>query len=149
MSNNTISFFLVSAGMLLLTIGIIQFIRQRDRIRNFRHAEGTVIELLPQRTRGKYIRVNTAEGIQVENKYLYRPVVEFKPQSGRAVRFTASVASHPAPYQVGDKVKVLYDSNHPKQAQIHSFVYLWFNVLMLIGFGLLTLGMGLLGLLLS
>ena len=85
----------------------------------------------------------------LKKKYLYRPVIEFKPSHGRAIRFSAGVASRPAPYQIGDKVDVLYDPNSPQEARINRFTDLWFAVILFIFFGLFLTGMGLIGFMLS
>jgi hypothetical protein len=82
--------------------------------------------------------------MKLEKKYLYRPLVSFRTQDGRTIKFTPSIAMRPAPYQVGDRISVLYEPDRPKQAQINRFVYLWFYSIMFIAFGFLTMGMGLL-----
>ncbi len=102
------------------------------------------MELIQRRARGKFIRVKTEQGIKLEQKYLYRPLIRFRTKDGRTIRFTPSIAMRPAPYQVGDRVSILYEPEHPKQAQINRFLYLWFYTLMLIFFGFFTMGMGLL-----
>lgn len=52
------------------------------------------------------------------------------------------MAMRPAPYEVGERVPVLYPADNPQQAQIKRFAYLWFSLIMLVLFGLLTRGMG-------
>jgi hypothetical protein len=138
------SLILLILGPTLLAGGIFLFFSQRARIARSIAAEGEVIELIPRRVRGEFIRIKTADGIKLEQKYLYRPVVRFRTQDGRTVRFVSNIAMRPAPYQVGDRVSILYEADHPKQAQINRFINLWFNTIMLISFGLLTMGMGLL-----
>lgn len=138
------SIIFMALGPILLAGGIVLFFRQRARIARSIAAEGVVIELIPRRVRGEFIRVKTADGIKLEQKYLYRPVVRFRTRDGRTIRFVSNIAMRPAPYQVGDRVSVLYEADHPKQAQINRFLNLWFNTIMLISFGFLTMGMGLL-----
>ena len=58
----------------------------------------------------------------------------------------ANVSSRPAPYQVGEQVEIIYDPNKPQKAHINRFLYRWFQVLMVFGFGVFLLLMGLLGL---
>ncbi len=103
-----------------------------------------MIELIPRRARREFIRVKTEQGVKFEKKYLYRPLVRFRTQDGRTIKFSPSIAMRPAPYQVGDRISILYEPDHPKQAQINRFVYLWFYSIMLIAFGFFTMGMGLL-----
>lgn len=134
---------LVSVGLLLLGLGILLYFRQRARIKASLVAEGVVIDLIQKKVRGEYIRRKTPEGVKLEQKTMYRPTIQFKPQRGRAVKFIANLSMRPSPYQVGDRVEVLYLPQDPKQAVINRFVYLWFFVIMLTLFGFLTLGMGL------
>ena len=130
-------------GILLLGIGVALYFQQRARIARSLHAEGVVVELLQQRAQGERIRVKTNDSVKLEKKYLYRPVIEFKPINGRVVRFNAGIASRPAPFQAGDKVDVLYDPGSPQQAQINRFLHLWYYVLMCVSFGIFFLVMGL------
>jgi hypothetical protein len=138
------SVILLILGPTLLAGGVLLFFRQRARIARSIATEGVVIELIPRRVRGEFIRVKTADGIRLEQKYLYRPLVRFRTRDGRTIRFTSNIAMRPAPYQVGDRVSILYEADRPKQAQINRFINLWFNTIMLISFGFLTMGMGLL-----
>lgn len=137
-----LSVLFVVIGVVLLGCGIFLFLRQRARTAQSILAEGVVIELLRQRAEGEYLRVKTAQGVKTEKKYLLRPVVRFQTQSGHTIQFSPSIAIRPAPYQVGERVSVLYLTNNPQQAQINRFVYLWFYVIILIFFGFFMLGMG-------
>ncbi len=89
--------------------------------------------------------IKTGQGVKIEPKYSYRPVVSFRTQTGKTIKFSPSISMHPAPYQVGEQVPVLYLPDQPQQAQINQFAYLWFYVLMLIFFGFFALGMGAFG----
>jgi hypothetical protein len=131
-------------GPTLLASAIFLFFRQRSRIARSVKAEGVVIELIPRRARVEFISVKTEQGMKLEKKYLYRPLVRFRTQDGRTIKFSPSIAMRPAPYQVGDHISVLYEPDRPKQAQINRFVYLWFFPIMFIIFGFFTMGMGLL-----
>jgi hypothetical protein len=141
--NSSIVLF-VMLGPTLLASGIFLFFRQRARIARSVKAEGVVIELIPRRASREFILVKTEGGVKLEKKYLYRPLVRFRTQDGRTIKFSPSIATRPAPYQVGDRVSILYEPDRPNQAQINRFVYLWFFPMMFIAFGVFTLGMGLL-----
>jgi hypothetical protein len=143
MSLDTGSLFIL-VGMILLVLGVIQFFRQREYIRSAIRTEGDVIGLIPHKEHGEFIRVKTAQGVKLEQKYTYRVVVRFKPLRGRQVKFTPGMSMRPPPYQVGDRVPVLYPPEHPHRAQIDRFLFLWFLVIMLNLFGLLSIGMGVL-----
>jgi hypothetical protein len=135
-------------GVALIALGIFAFFRRRAQIKHSIVTTGSVVELLPQRQSGEYvIDKNPVDGVKIKPKYLYRPVVSFKTESGRTVKFSASVSSSPKPFQIGDQVEVIYVPDQPKKAQINRFMYLWFNVLMLLFFGFFALGMGLVGVL--
>ena len=144
-----LSILFVLIGAALFGGGIYAYFRQRARVAQSLLAEGVVIELLRLRAQGEFVVKRTEQGVKLEKKYLYRPVVRFKTHAGRMVDFTASLASRPAPYEIGECVEVLYDPDDPQQAQINAFRYLWFTVFMLIFFGLFALGMGLLGLVMA
>jgi hypothetical protein len=141
--NSSIVLF-VMLGPTLLASGIFLFFRQRARIARSISAEGIVIELIPRRASREFILEKTEGGVKLEKKYLYRPLVRFRTQDGRTIKFSPSIATRPAPYQVGDRVSILYEPDRPNQAQINRFVYLWFFPMMFIAFGVFTLGMGLL-----
>jgi hypothetical protein len=104
-----------------------------------------IIDLLKQRIEGKYIRTKTDMGIKLDNKYRFRPVIEFENQNKQRVRFTTSIAQSPHPFQIGKMVTVFYEPDKPKKAQVYDFVHLWFSTLILIGFGLFFVTMGLVG----
>ena len=57
----------------------------------------------------------------------YVPVVRFTSESGEIVRFTDSVGSIPPAYEEGEKVKVLYHPDDPKEAYIKTWFRLWFG----------------------
>jgi hypothetical protein len=136
------SIIFIALGPLLLASGIFLFFRQRARIARSISTEGVVIELLQKRVRGEFIRVKTEDGVKLEQKYLYRPLIRFRTRDGRTIRFTPSIAMRPTPYQIGDRISVLYEPDRPSQAQINRFIYLWFYSIMFIAFGFFTLGMG-------
>jgi hypothetical protein len=132
-------------GLILMGLGAVLFGRQRVYLRQALTATGVVVELLPMQKSGDYRIKRTASGLEVQRKYLYRPVIRFKAANGRTHKFMANVSSRPAPYQVGEQVEVIYDPNKPHKAYINRFLYRWFQVLMVFGFGVFLLLMGLLG----
>jgi hypothetical protein len=147
--NQFLSILFLLVGVGLLAWGVLRLLRQRATIARSLPAEGTIIELQRQRAEGEYVRTPAGEGTQIQPKLLFRPVVQFTTAHGRRVRFVTGVAVRPAPYQVGARVPVLYDPDDPPRAQIDRFLYLWFHVLLLIGFGTFFTAMGLLGYVLS
>ena len=82
----------------------------------------------------------------VKSKNDYRTIVEFVDQKGRwstnrIIISNSSSGSNPASYSKGQKVKVFFDRNKPKEAQIKSFFSLWFGTIITgtLGFGLFLL----------
>jgi hypothetical protein len=146
MDTSFFSLIFCIVGSALLISGIYLYFRQRAWMQRARQATGTVIDLVRQRVEGEYVRTRTKDEIRLESKYRYRPVVQFDTAEGRTITITVGLAERPAPYQVGASVEVLYDPNNPGAARLNRFSHLWFYTLMLAGFGVFTLGMGLLGL---
>jgi len=132
----------ILTGVGLLALGVFSFFRQQATIAQSVRTEGVVVELLGRRVRNTYVWKQTAEGVNVEPKYHYRMVISFKTQAGRTVKFMPRISMRLAPYQIGDRVPVLYLPGQPGHAQVDRFIYLWFSVLMLLFFGFFSLGMG-------
>jgi hypothetical protein len=105
-----------------LLIGLSQAYQVVQQERNWISAPGTVVD---------NTIVARATGAS------YAPVVEFRTMEGETVRFTDDVGTVPPEYEVGAKVKVLYDPNDPHNAQLVSWERLWIGPVLLIGSGLL------------
>jgi len=85
-----------------------------------------------------------APGQVVDNTYsagdndssgAYYPVVEFKPEDSKPVRFTDGVGTLPPDYEAGDPVEVLYNPNNTAEAYINSWKRLWFLAALFTGLG--------------
>lgn len=148
-SNYLISSLIIFAGIALVGFGIFTFFRQRAQIAQFSRADGVVTELIPVRVGGELVVSRTEEGMKMEKKVRYRLQIQFKTQTGRTIEFMSPISTRPARYKVGERVEILYDLQNPKQAQVNSFLHLWFATLMFIFFGLFFVGMGLLGVVMS
>jgi hypothetical protein len=72
----------------------------------------------------------------------YRPVIQFSTGEGHVVRIESIVSSYPPRYAVGDKVRVLYDPNHPADARIDDFIDLWSRPAFAAGAGLILAVLG-------
>lgn len=140
----SLSFILI--GFLLLGLGMYVFLRQRDFLARAIQTEGEVVEVLGVRTGSQYVVKRTAEGVKLEPKRRYRLVVQFETPGGRVVTFSPSISMRPAPAEVGARLAVVYDPAQPERAQIYQPVFLWFWTGMLVGFGALTVLMGLVSL---
>jgi hypothetical protein len=91
-------------------------------------ASGTVVELLE-------VRDN-------EGSSKWKPVVAFTDDKGHKTRFTDSVSSRPAAYDVGEAVTVLYLPGEPGEAHIKGFSSLWLGTTILGGLGVIFAGIG-------
>lgn len=84
-------------------------------------------------TREFVASAEVADGKVVELNYqsssdggAYYPVVRFKPVGGVEIEFESGLGSSPASYDRGESVSVLYDPSDPDNAEINSFMALWF-----------------------
>jgi hypothetical protein len=94
-----------------------------------RHAEGTVVELVPSGS-GSSPR--------------YRARVEFATSAGTHVRFLSSISSNPPPARLGEHVDVRYNPDDPHDATINTYWQVWFlpTLLGIIGAPFLLVGTG-------
>jgi hypothetical protein len=132
-------------GLVLLGAGIFTFLQQRLRIARAARTEGVVTDLIAVRKGETLIVSKTEAGVALGPGFRYRPKVRFRTQDGRTLNLVARVSSRPSRFKVGERVGVFYDPHDPAQAQIDSFLDLWFLTLMLVFWGLFAIGMGGLG----
>lgn len=144
-TNQLISLLVIIAGLGLSAAGIGAYFRRKAMLRRAVHAEGVVTDVLPIRKEGAYVVNRERGGLKVEPKYSYRAVVRFETSNGRQFEVRANVSTRPAGWKPGERVDVIYDPDRPESARINQPVYLWFEVSMLVFFGLFFIGMGLLG----
>jgi hypothetical protein len=88
----------------------------------FARAEGTVVDL-------QFDEDTDGGGV-------YRPLVEFVDAGGSRRTFLSSYGSYPAPYDVGDKVGVLYNPANPSDATMDSFGALYLGPVIVGSLGL-------------
>ncbi|MFS4468956.1 DUF3592 domain-containing protein [Maribacter sp. 2210JD10-5] len=79
---------------------------------------------------------------QGDNGTMYNPIFEFKDRAQNTQTFESGISSSPPAYNVGDKVKIVYDRNHPEKAKTISFwgLYRWSVILLMIASPLLVIG---------
>jgi Protein of unknown function (DUF3592) len=65
----------------------------------------------------------------------YRAIVRFADRSGRGVTYSDFLAFDPPSFSVGDRVKVLYDPQHPERAMIDRGKKVLFALLAICAFG--------------
>ena len=104
------------AGVLLFVLGLgiaggVWRINdeEQDRLRGWRRADGTVVELLKRRTADGDMPI---------------PLIAFTTASGERVSFTVATGIS-APYYVDTAVKVLYHPDRPQDAMIDTSARRW------------------------
>jgi hypothetical protein len=99
---------------------------------------------LSQNAIGRVVNLKTARSSTRRRHTVYLPVVEFEPASDHKVRITATVASNPPDYQIGDLVNVKFLPKRPGGGRIHSFWEMWFLPLLFFMIGAIVFGTALL-----
>jgi hypothetical protein len=78
-----------------------------------------------------------------DSDYTYYPRVAFETEDRRRIEFTSDTGSRPPSFDVGERVRVLFDPVRPEAARIDSFLQLWLLPLVLGGIGTVFAGFGL------
>jgi hypothetical protein len=99
-------------AILMLLIAGISSVSNVMKLNREESAPGRVTDVKMERS---YVN----EEDRVVQEYYY-PVVEFVASDGRRRNIQMSEGSYPASYEVGDKVTVLYEPDHPIEARIKS-----------------------------
>lgn len=103
-------------GLILLGGALYLYQDKQAFLEKSEVAQGTVVELLSTKSK---------------NSISYRPVVQFITKVGEKIKFSSSVGSNPASYNVGENVEVLYDPINPNKAEINGFSSLYLAPLIL------------------
>ena len=112
---------LVAVGCLIGSVAA--YFSQSRKRRGFISGTGTVVGL-----EKRIFRAGSAG--------VYCPVVEFMPGAGETIRFESAFGSNPASQKVGDKVKVVYNPQNPKEAEVDSGLSKWLAPGCLLAFSL-------------
>ena len=99
------------AVLMLLIAGISSFFILQ-KINREQSADGTVTDIIEMR---KYVN---EEDRVVENYYY--PVVRFTPSDGRVREIQLTEGSNPPAHEIGERVTILYEPEHPLDARIKS-----------------------------
>ncbi len=92
------------------------------------------------KTKAKVIDLIQISG---DDGYTYKPVFEYTDRSNNLITFKSEISSSPAPYDIGDIVNIVYDTNN-EDRKIVSFwgLYRWTIILLAIASPLLIIGGG-------
>jgi len=121
------SIFLL-VGLLFAGVGAWNFWHSSQLSANGQQAQGQVVEIERRRNN--------------DGKFMYRPVVEFRDNSGVRYEFVSKHGSNPAAFSRGERVKVIYDPWDPSDAMIDSFSTRFLFPLMIASFGSLFAAIG-------
>jgi len=118
----------LGVGLLMLFGALMFWNKTRGFLARAHQASGTVVELIETRDN--------------EGSSMWKPVVAFTDDNGHKTRFTDSVSSRPAAYDVGEAVTVLYLPGKAGEAHIKGFSSLWLGATILGGLGVIFTGIG-------
>jgi hypothetical protein len=125
----TFVYAFLGIGALFLIIALLLWKNTRSFLARAQQTTGTVVELREVRDKD-------------DGSSTWKPVVTFAAGNGRDITFAASFSSKPAPYDVGERVEVLYLADDPQEARIKGFSSLWLGTTILGGMGLVFAGIG-------
>lgn len=79
---------------------------------------------------------------QSENNTMYKPVFEFLDRSQVKHTYISSISSYPAPYKIGERIKITYDPKNIENVKTISFwgLYRWSVICFMIAAPFLILG---------
>ena len=103
---------LCAAGPVMLLIAAGTGIERALFVRSSLSAEGVIVGLSPVRSHRPTDKSR-------------RPVFRFTAKNGTSFTITSNIAQSPSPWRFGDRVRVLYQPDHPENAHIDSFLQLW------------------------
>lgn len=120
-------FIFFSGGAFLAYLAYQQYQKTELLLDKGIRTKATVTQLVPYRS---------------DDGTTYAPVFEFKDTQQRVHSFESSIKSSPAPYKVGEKVKVVYDNKDKTNVKTISFwgLYRWSVILSMIAAPLIVLG---------
>lgn len=118
---------LVLPGLVLLGLGLWQYLEARSFVNNSLSTEGRVVK---NATRSS------------DTGVIFSPVFEFSDVNGNRYLKESDTATYPAKYQPGETVEVLYQPDNPIDARIASNFSVWgiAGILLLLGSLFLVFG---------
>ncbi|MBV9417101.1 MAG: DUF3592 domain-containing protein [Solirubrobacterales bacterium] len=149
MSTATAIFAAIAAvGLVFVVIGATLLSGTARFRRTAVSADATLVGLEAMTSQGTGASLPVGDAMMTDRTSVtYRPTVEFRTRDGERVRATSPIARNPAPGRVGDSVRVLYDPADPQRVRLDTRMgrggcLAWG----LIGFGMLPLVVGVIGL---
>lgn len=121
--------FLILVGALAAVGSAFAFSGTVGLIVNGSGAEGTVTDM-----------ETTSRSTKSGASYSYYPIVSFRARNEQMYTFTSNFTDNSI--NMGDRVRVLYNSSNPRSARIDSFGHLWGGGILLLVLGLVFGGVG-------
>ncbi len=128
---------LILVGPLLLLFGVLSYFSTRSFLEGAEKADGVIVRLEEEAD---------DDDDDDDDSVMYRPVYTFTDAAGNEHTVRSDTSSDSPQYDVGDRVKVLYDPADPTDAVLDSFFDVWGLTLALcaLGFVLTAAGVGVL-----
>jgi hypothetical protein len=120
---------LLMVGIVLVYFAVKQYNKTSDLLTHGIKTKATVIDL---------IKIHSDDG------YTYKPVFEYFDETDKRREFKSSISSSPAPYKVGEQVKIIYNTDDYDEVKTISYwgLYRWTIILLSIASPLLIIGGG-------
>ncbi len=112
--NNALFLVLGIIGIILLVAATIVSINKVKFIEGAEIAQGEIINYTLERSASK------------PGTTVFYPHVRFISSDNQTIEFRSGVASNRKPYTLGSPVSVVYNPQNPEEAEINSFMRLWF-----------------------
>jgi hypothetical protein len=124
------------SGILLLVIAWIVSRRKAAFYSKALQTEGIVAALIKRKSEESSASHSEEDEIiktseKITKGFLYAPRVEYHGPSGEKHIFESKTFSYPSKYNIGDKLVLYYDREHPEKGVIDSFMEKWMVVIIL------------------
>jgi Protein of unknown function (DUF3592) len=114
-----LKYVVLSITLVLFSIAGYFFYETYTIIEISKKAQGHVTQITPRSSQNNIGRA----------EILFYPSVKFTTNKGQTITFESTFGNHIPTRVLGEKVMVLYNPDAPKQAQIDTFIEVWYKVI--------------------
>ena len=114
-------------GIIFVLSGIVMVFNRILFLNNAITVQGEVISLQKEITKDN----------DNHTSIIYKPEVKFQTKSGEVITFVSKVGSNPPSFSVGRIIEVVYNPEYPNNAELNSFLSLWFVQMVFIALGVI------------